>query len=146
MTITSLEAAKQMCELSNWALTHLQLQKLLYLAHMVHLGRTGEPLVDEAFEAWTYGPVVRSLYFQLKVFRDRPIQNVFYEIPSECDKEEIEFITNKYPELASKSAWDLVVMTHLKGGAWEQFFDENGKYQKIPNAYIKQEYMDFHQK
>ena len=37
-------------------------------------------------------------------------------------------------------------MTHLKGGAWEQFFDENGKYQKIPNAYIKQEYMDFHQK
>jgi len=145
MAISSLEAAYELCSLSNWTLTNLKLQKLLYVCHLYYLGEKDEPLIEEAFEAWTYGPVVRSLYFQLKVFRDRPIQNVFYEIPSECDKEEIEFITNKYPELASKSAWDLVVMTHLKGGAWEQFFDENGKYKKIPNAYIKQEYMDFYQ-
>lgn len=58
MTITPFEAAKKICELSNWTLCNLKLQKLLYLCQLVHLGRHSIPLMDEIFEAWDYGPVL----------------------------------------------------------------------------------------
>lgn len=144
MAITPQEAAFQLCKLSEWTLTNLKLQKLLYLCHLYYIGEKEKPLLNEKFEAWTYGPVVPSLYFKLKGFHNRSIQNVFYDVPATLNTEEILFINNKYPELSSKSSWDLVVMTHLKGGAWEKYFDDNCKYNEIPNADIKQEYIDFY--
>lgn len=39
-----------------------RLQKLLYYAQALHLARTGQPLFADRIEAWTNGPVVRSLH------------------------------------------------------------------------------------
>src|SRR5580698_9185843 len=48
-------------------LTQMKLHKLLYYAHGWSLGINNLPLIDETVEAWKYGPVVRSLYYE---FRD----------------------------------------------------------------------------
>jgi uncharacterized phage-associated protein len=47
-------------------ITNLALQKLLYFAHGHHLIRTGQPLVNGSFEAWTYGPVHPAIYREFK--------------------------------------------------------------------------------
>ena len=51
----------------------LKLQKLLYFCHGWHLGLTGQPLQRELFEAWKYGPVLRSIYREFRRFRNDPI-------------------------------------------------------------------------
>jgi uncharacterized phage-associated protein len=55
-------------------ISNLVLQKLLYFAHGHFLIRTGTPLVQGAFEAWTYGPVHPAVYRAFKSEADRPIQ------------------------------------------------------------------------
>ncbi len=49
-------------------LTPMHIQKLIYFAHGWNLALTGEPLIRERVEAWDYGPVIRALYGELKVF------------------------------------------------------------------------------
>jgi uncharacterized phage-associated protein len=64
MTISVFDAARTLGYYSDWKLSNLQMQKILYLAHMVYMDKnSGEPLVDEDFQAWDYGPVLPSLYY-----------------------------------------------------------------------------------
>mgnify|MGYP006283548483 CR=1 FL=1 len=77
MTVSVLSAAKRLAARSGWTLSNLELQKILYLAHMVHLGRTdGAPLVHGLFEAWDYGPVHPDLYHRVKIFGSSPVKNI----------------------------------------------------------------------
>ncbi len=52
---------------------HLRLQKLVYIAHGWHLAIHGTPLIEEAVEAWKYGPVIPSLYRQFRRYGNGPI-------------------------------------------------------------------------
>jgi uncharacterized phage-associated protein len=55
-------------------ITNLKLQKLLYYAQAWHLALyDGEPLFEDAIEAWVHGPVVPSIFRQYKEFRWNPI-------------------------------------------------------------------------
>lgn len=148
MTITSFQAAKKICELSNWTITSLKLQKVLYISHLLYLGETGKPLIQEEFEAWLYGPVIPSLYHKTKQFSNRPIRNLFFNVNSDIVNDELEFIERTYKKISNFSAWDLVLKTHLKGGAWEKNFDEHEyeKNNKIPNEDILKEYIAFYGK
>ena len=70
--VSALSAARRLCEKSGWQLTNLQVQKMLYLAHMNYVGKTsGKPLIDGNFEAWIYGPVNREVYNKLRVFKSK---------------------------------------------------------------------------
>ncbi len=145
MAITALQAARRICELSNWNITNLKLQKMLYLIHMFYLGKRGNPLIEEEFEAWDYGPVVPILYHRVKTFSDRPIQNVF-NIEIDNNLPEIIFLNDEYKELNAKSPWDLVLMTHLKNGAWEKHY-KNKEFENrniISNKSILDEYVCFY--
>ena len=65
MTTSVLTVAKRLGEQSDWSLSNLAMQKLSYIAHMVHLASfDGEPLVFGNFEAWDLGPVHPQLYTQ----------------------------------------------------------------------------------
>lgn len=118
MTVRSFEAAKKICSLSNWAVTNLKLQKILYFVNLVHLGRSREPLVDEQFEAWDYGPVLPSVYHHLKLFGIDPIKDRFYETSIIQDTEEAKILEEAWRSLKNKQGWELVGMTHVKNGAW----------------------------
>ena len=73
MAVTALQAVKHTCEASGWRVTNLQLQKILYIAHMVYAGKNnGKRLIaDDDFEAWDYGPVLSGLYHRISVFGTR---------------------------------------------------------------------------
>ena len=51
---------------SGGRITPLQVIKMAHIAHGYSLAIHNEPLVDEAVEAWKYGPVVPSLYYRAK--------------------------------------------------------------------------------
>ena len=55
MPIHVLQAAKYMADRSGWNLSNLELQKILYIAHMFHLGRHSTALVRGEFQAWDLG-------------------------------------------------------------------------------------------
>ena len=78
MPIPVLAAAKWLCQHSGWTLTNLRLQKLLYLAHMFHLGMTDKGLVDGHFEAWELGPVHPKVYREVRKFGSSPIKPPFF--------------------------------------------------------------------
>lgn len=50
------------------ALTQMQLQKLVYIAHGWNLGLLGRGLTTDEPEAWAYGPVYPDLYDHTKFF------------------------------------------------------------------------------
>ncbi len=54
-------------------LTPMKLQKLVFFAHGWHLAIKDAPLIDEQVEAWSYGPVIRSLYREFREYGDRNI-------------------------------------------------------------------------
>jgi uncharacterized phage-associated protein len=49
-------------------MTPMKLQKLIFFAHGWHLASVDAPLVVDPIEAWTYGPVIPSVYHAFKGF------------------------------------------------------------------------------
>lgn len=136
----ALQAAKHACRASGWSISNLQLQKILYFAHMIYMGRTGQPLIDdESFEAWTYGPVLPSAYRFVSGFGSRPIADVFGTVFDSGDQDQKECIEAAVHRLGGVEPFRLVKMLHDERSAWQQYFD--GKHnQVIPNSAVRDEY------
>ena len=56
MTIDVLQAAKCLGRMSSWRFSNLELQKIIYISHMLYLGQEEKPLVEGYFQVWNYGP------------------------------------------------------------------------------------------
>jgi uncharacterized phage-associated protein len=106
----------------------MKLQKLVYYAHGWYAGYTGTPLIDEAVEAWQYGPVIPSLYHEFKPFGAGVVTRKATEFqglqlsevapPSEPGlRKFLESVWNSY---GSMSGLQLSEMTHAPGGPWDQ--------------------------
>ena len=118
MSISALAAAKTICELGDWEVSNLQLQKILYITHMAFMGENkGAPLIEERFEAWEYGPVVPSLYYKLRHYGSKRIRVIFSKEDISGTPEEAE-LKRACDGLLSKEVSDLVAFTHRTGGAW----------------------------
>jgi uncharacterized phage-associated protein len=117
-------------------LTHMQLQKLVYLAHELSVRRNGEPLVDCNPEVWQYGPVFKRLYHQLKIWRNRPINQKidFWEDgqPVHLDANSESLIQAIWHRFGKFSGADLSNITHAPGTPWREVAERH-KYQ-VPNG------------
>ena len=93
-------------------LSNLKLQKLLYYAQGGHLALFGEPLFDDAIEAWTHGPVVPSLYHELKAYGAGalPVPDEFDF--STFDEQTRGLLDEIFAVYGQYSAWKLADMTH----------------------------------
>lgn len=140
MTVSAFGAAKRLCLRSGWSLSNLQLQKLLYIAHMFHLGRTGEPLINASFEAWDYGPVVPQVYHHAKVYGSDPIRDLFHSAPDLPDSEETKSLDEVLRSFGDVGAAKLVAITHWSEGAWARYYQPKQRGITIPNGDILQEY------
>lgn len=58
---------------NNDAICPMRMQKLIYFAHGWFLALKDEPLITEKLQAWTYGPVIESLYHEFKKYGSSPI-------------------------------------------------------------------------
>jgi uncharacterized phage-associated protein len=118
------------------ALTHMQVQKLTYLAHGWSLGAGRGALVEEQFEAWTFGPVVRKLYDSLKHYGPGHITKVIrwgddtplnderefdaaYVQTSDFERDLLDFVYRTYGEF---HAYQLSALTHLDGTPWQKTY------------------------
>ncbi len=86
-------------------MTNLRLQKLLYYAQAWHLAFTAHPLFQEDFEAWTHGPVVRSLYDKFK----------------ECEWRSLPVPTDQMPDVLAESR-------QILDEVWEQYGQFSASY------------------
>lgn len=135
MSIRVDSAARYFCELSNWSLSNLALQKLLYLAQVEHADSyDGARLIEADFQAWDYGPVVPSLYRKLKLFGADCVENVFYEAReirprSNSDKT----IRRVWREFGSAEPGELIEVSHWERGAWAKNYEPGVKGIAIPH-------------
>lgn len=107
----------------------MKIQKLVYFAHGWNLALDNSPLVRERIEAWTYGPVIPSLYRCFKRFGASAIAEPACQdgrTPRvgdawNCDdtdyvKSLLEFVWRTYGE---HSGLQLSTITHQLGTPWE---------------------------
>lgn len=106
-------------------MSHLKLQKLLYLIEGYHLAYFTESLINDEFQAWTHGPVSRKVYDSLKD-KSRLYADVGYEPTPDSDQDPIALIhslltqdqidlINEVLDLYDKeSGFELEALTHAQ--------------------------------
>ncbi|PJC28381.1 hypothetical protein CO054_00520 [Candidatus Shapirobacteria bacterium CG_4_9_14_0_2_um_filter_39_11] len=97
----------------------LKMQKLIYYAYVWTLLKNHQKLFGEKIEAWSLGPVVPSLYRELKRYGSAPIDEDFIGSGKEIKEIESKFppnvrktIDEVYEEYMTKTAFELVQLVH----------------------------------
>ena len=136
------DVAKTVCELAGWNLSHLKLQKILYILQMFHLGEYGKPLFYANFEAWKFGPVEPNLYEKLKSTGSSSIPRWLFILEDSISKDnpKYEFIKNLTNILLEKKPSFLIDYLHDSNSAWSRVYTEGEKNIPITNKDIKEEY------
>ncbi len=141
MPVSVFAAAKYIGILSDWSKTNLELQKIIYIAHMLHLGKYKSPLVQGRFQAWNLGPVHPVLYHKAKIFGDNPVENIFRGVPDLDDRQpETRTLNSTFNLVSEFSGSRLVAITHWEHGAWASNYKPSTFGVEIPNDDIINEY------
>jgi len=130
-------------------ISNLSLQKVVYFCHVWSLIKLRRPLVRHNFEAWQYGPVLQYLYRQFRTFENKSITGRATHInPRTGEKEvvpysfdpETEYFLTKVVDFYTRiRASDLVELTHVRGGPWDEVWNHGGTVNpgmKIPEDAI----------
>lgn len=131
------------------ALTPMQLIKLVYIAHGWHLGYFDAPLFSERVQAWKFGPVVESLYRELKQYGSGAVVRRIAMTPSWLPGGSV----SPTAEPLLNSVWDaykgfsglqLSSMTHQPDTPWDIAWNKRGGHASrstpISNEDIKAHY------
>lgn len=141
-------------------LTPLQIIKLVYIAHGWHLGLRNAPLINEAPQAWKYGPVIPSLYHSLKAFGNEGVSGpvtAFRQadgdwivdlrevtVPPPDDPAIRGFLKSVWTAYGHLSGLQLSALTHASNTPWQKAWHLKGaKYSKgfkIPEDDIREHY------
>ena len=119
--------------------TNLKLQKLLYFAQGHHLAEFGTPLFDEPVQAWSHGPVVRTVYRHLKHFGSDDVV-LADDDPfrwEQVDDQTSQFLTRVWSTYGHLAAWKLRDMTHASG-PWKRHFEPDERFIVIPQDEIRE--------
>lgn len=100
----------------------LKMQKLVYYAYVWCLVNTGEKIFDEQIEAWANGPVVPSLYQELKKYGSAPINAMEYTGIQSSEQGDafikqfettiLQCLSEVYNKYQTMTAFELVLATH----------------------------------
>ena len=116
----------------------MKLQKMVYFAHGLHLARNNKPLINEEIEAWSYGPVIPSIYHEVKQFGNNEIEeNVLDYRLRNLDSDAEHTINLTWEVTKNMSAVQLSNWSHIDGSPWEKTYDGE-KHKVIPNEVIKE--------
>lgn len=122
-------------------ITNLKMQKLLYYAQAWYLVNFKRPLFEDKIEAWSFGPVIKSVYQKYKEFIHMPI--IYYDkkgkILKKFSKKDQEFLNEFYNKFINYTAHDLVSLSHSE----EPFIEA---YKSSPNIISLERMKDFYSK
>ena len=135
-------------------LTHMQLQKLVYLANGWNLAATNRPMVEDDPEAWEFGPVYRRLFDALKKYGRSPVRDLIRwgddtpfslddgEVASESlsddERAVIDMVWKAYGHM---QAFQLSALTHQDESPWSRTY-EAGRNRRIPMDLINEHFKD----
>lgn len=139
---------------SNKHLTQMQIQKLVYITHGWNLAIAGEPLTDDAPEAWEYGPVYPRLWESLRRYGSKNIKRlievsdtIFSRFDPDDDgkvfegnfsTDQLSVINRVYEVYGDFKGFQLSAMTHEENTPWFQVYKRGqGKFDTIPDKMIK---------
>lgn len=138
---------------SSKTLNPMKIQKLVYFSHGWHLSVNDSPLIDEPVQAWTYGPVIPSLYHEFKRYGSGPITTPATSVemigdrtfkwhfvtPSVGDEETMDLLAMVWESYGNLSAVQLSNLTHQPDSPWHKVYSENPgqKGLVIPDGLIK---------
>lgn len=115
----------------HYLITNLKLQKILYYVQGMYLARFGERLFDDEIEAWTYGPVVRSVYNVYCLYGAVSLYEPEDISLSGLTLEKQKFIDMVIMEKLKYSGSELVRMTHQEA-PWKSCEDRISDKPVIP--------------
>lgn len=123
------------------ALTNMQVQKLVYIAHGYSLAILHRGLFRQPVEAWRWGPVIQDLYHSLRRYGSGivtdtiPILNM--DSLTETDRKLIEKVLDAYGRFSGPQ---LSTMTHKEGTPWYEVYRPNISGLTISNPAIERHY------
>ena len=120
--------------------TPMHALKLVYLSHGWMLGIHDQPLINEPIEAWTYGPVVPSIYHRYKSFGGDPITVVPVDRSDQLADDQLALIREVVWAYRDYTAGQLSNITHQPGTPWDIVRRESGVGAIIPNELIQGHY------
>lgn len=116
----------------NIEITNLKLQKLVYFVQGFALAMLEHPLFHEEIQAWTYGPVIPTLYHRLKRYGAGVVSGTLQATDSlNQDTEALAVVECVMDKLGNLTATHLVRLSHMEKSPWDAAW-KCGKYSKIP--------------
>lgn len=141
----------ELAHLKGHQMTNMVMQKTLFYAHGWHYKVMGTQLLNNTFEAWDYGPVIRVVYDTFKQYGKNPIiekakrfdpkANCYVNAECNLTTNERAFLELIYDTYAVQDAYKLSEDSHIEGGPWHTIRKsaeaEVCPGMKIPNELIK---------
>jgi uncharacterized phage-associated protein len=120
----------------------MKIQKMLFFTHGWHLATTGSPAVDQPFEVWQYGPVLSTIYHELKRFGSDPVteyikgylEDKAYVVNS-AETNLYRSVDIAWEKYIGIPAVNLSAMTHEPGSPWDIAMKRS--LGQIPNDIIR---------
>lgn len=104
--------------------SNLQLQKILYYIQVHFLKKKGIPFFKDEIEAWQFGPVIPTVFYQYAAFGPAPI-TMFKTQKIDLKQEEKKDLEQIVKEKAILSLLEIVADTNKKGKAWDLYYKVN---------------------
>ncbi len=133
-------------------LTNLAMQKLVYFAYGWVLGLTRRKLFYDHIEAWQYGPVIPSLYHQLKQYGRKQIpqrlveydhdKNEFFSWNLTKDTPLLKMMSRVWKRYRALSPQAMVTLTHKQGTPWFETIKKHGYKSQIPDELIYEHFKE----
>ena len=121
-------------------ISNLKLQKLVYYAQGLYLALHDEPLFAENIEAWTYGPVIPSLYHEYKEYGSGCITPPTDFDMSVLTDEAREVLDEVYQVYGQFSGWKLRDMTHEEA-PWQEAYAKKSSAKIISQETMKKYFL-----
>ena len=145
---SAVDVANFFIEHSGYTNTHLQIQKLTYIAHGHSLALRNKALFKDRVEAWDHGPVIPSIYKTFKKWGLNPIGDTSGPISMQFDSEEFVLLDAVFENYGRYCGYYLSQLTHDEGKGqtpWDKNYIEGGNV-VIPDQDTKAYYDRMHAK
>lgn len=126
------------------SLTPMQVLKLVYIAHGWNLALHDSPLIDQAVEAWQYGPVIPDLYRAMRGTGSGavrgPLPAAYGANAEDLTASEMHLVDQIYNLYGRMNGIALSRITHAKNTPWRQVYKPDQHGVEIPTDLIAEHY------